>query len=157
MYRPEPRSIISVRYFFKIQQHNENFDSLEVCKKPITQEVMPCFHILYEVTADRTPEVWGLIPRVGHEPLAFSCMSISTHSMSWHTKLWPKVMIIIITRLFAVDPLKLVIDTRLTQSIYAFFFADMPIKTHLLPRWTKSKDPFNGGWILLQWRLKFTL
>lgn len=42
----------------------------------------------YEVTADRTPEVWVLIPRVGHEPLAFSCMSISTHFSKCDPKLW---------------------------------------------------------------------
>lgn len=152
MYRPEPRSIIGVRCFWKIKQHNKKFDFHDVCKKRLHKRSWHVSIYGYEVTADRTPEVWILIPRVGHEPLAFSCMSISTHSTSWQSEVWPKVMIIIITRLIVVDPLKLVIDTGLTQSIYAFFFFFLQIcelkRIDLLPRWTKSNDPYvyNGSW-----------
>lgn len=155
MYRPEPRSIIGVRCFWKIKQHNKKFDFHDVCKKRLHKRSWHVSIYGYEVTADRTPEVWILIPRVGHEPLAFSCMSISTHSTSWQSEVWPKVMIIIITRLIVVDPLKLVIDTGLTQSIYAFFFfffADMRTKTY------RSPPPLNKikRSIRLQWKLKLT-
>lgn len=118
--------------------------SMSAKKKKIAQEVMIWYHIW--VWGDRRQNAGSL----GFDPTGWTrAISFFLH-VYFHPlhEVWPKVMIIIITRLLAVDPLKLVIDTRLTQSIYAFFFADMPTKTYLLPRWTKSKNPYfyNGSW-----------
>lgn len=86
-------------------------------KKKIAQEVMICFHIW--VWGDRRQNAGSL----GFDPTGWTrAISFFLH-VYFHPlhEVWPKVMIIIITRLLAVDPLKLVIDTRLTQSIYVFF------------------------------------
>lgn len=91
--------------------------SISAKKRKIAQEVIICFHIW--VWGDRRQNAGSL----GFDPTGWTrAISFFLH-VYFHPlhEVWPKVMIIIITRLLAVDPLKLVIDTRLTQSIYAFF------------------------------------